>query len=136
VKIETAISLIVAVMEALVHRQTCLKSEKRDVPEELLTAALAELEANGRDTSEVRDWLFRYGVQLPQNAQPTYRRRANNQVSAEVEALICELIGKKWSKSAIAKRLKVNRRVVIRVAREFQSAQSTKNKPLIDLGKN
>jgi transposase len=94
------------------------------------------LEANGRDTSEVRDWLFRYGVQLPQNAQPTYRRRANNQVSAEVEALICELIGKKWSKSAIAKRLKVNRRVVIRVAREFQSAQSTKNKPLIDLGKN
>ena len=128
-KTDTAISLIGVVLEALIHRQNCLKSAQADVPEELLATALAELEADGRDTSETRDWLSKLGVQIPQSMQAPYRRRANNQVSAEVEALIRELIGKKWSKSAIAKQLNVNRRVVIRVAREAESAQ---NAPKID----
>jgi DNA invertase Pin-like site-specific DNA recombinase len=119
-KIETAISLMRVVMEALAHRENCLKSAEKDVPEELLVAAVAALEADGRDTSETLAWLSKHGVHLPQSAQkqPPYRRRANNQVPAEVEVLIRELVAKSWSKSAISKQLKVNRRVVIRVARE------------------
>jgi DNA invertase Pin-like site-specific DNA recombinase len=119
-KIETAISLMRVVMEALVHRENCLKSAEKDVPTELLVAAVADLEADGRDASDTIAWLSKHGVHLPQSAQqqPTYRRRANNQKSPEVEALIRDLLSRGWSKVAIAKQLKVNRRVVIRVARE------------------
>lgn len=124
-KTDTSISLIGVVLEALIHRENCLKRAQTDVPKELLATALAELEADGRDTSETRDWLSKHGVHIQQSILATYCRWANNQVSAEVEALIRELIGKKWSKSAIAKQLKVNRRVVIRVAREAESAQNT-----------
>jgi hypothetical protein len=122
-KVETAVSLIGLMMEALVHRKTCLRVAGRDLPDELLAAALAKLEAAGRDTSGVREWLSSYGVHPPQNAQAAYRRRANNQVSDRTEALIRELLGSGWTKSAIARQLKVNRRVVIRVAREALSAQ-------------
>lgn len=120
VKIESAISLIRVVMEALIHRETCLKSAEKDVPAELLAAAVAELEADSRDTSGTLAWLSKHGVHVPQSAQspPPYRRRANNQVPAEVEALIRDLLQQRWTKTAIAKHRKVNRRVVIRVARE------------------
>jgi hypothetical protein len=120
VKIESAISLIRVVMEALAHRETCLKSAEKDVPVELLAAAVAELEADDRDTSGALAWLSKHGVHVQQSAQPQprYRRRANNQVSEAVEALIRDLLQQQWTKTAIAKHLKVNRRVVIRVARE------------------
>src|SRR5258708_3250892 len=120
VKIETAISLMRVVMEALAHRETCLKSAEKDVPAELLAAAVAELEADSRDTSGALAGLSDHGVHMQQSAQPQprYRRRANNQVSAEVESLIRDLLQQQWTKTAIAKHLKVNRRVVIRVSRE------------------
>jgi hypothetical protein len=51
-----------------------------------------------------------------------YVRRANNQVSEQLETCIGELLGRGWKKSAVARALRVNRRVVIRVAREAQSA--------------
>lgn len=129
-RVESAISLIAVVMEALVHREICLKSAKKEVPGDLLTAALLELEAHGKDMSEARGWLLRHGVKLAQSAQPAYHRRSNNQVPGELEALIRELLDKNWSKSAIAKHLKINRRVVIRVAREAQSAQNGRSRPL------
>ena len=127
-RIDTAISLIMVTMEALGHRQICLKhlgikSSQEDVPGELLVAALADLDADGADTTEARDWFRRHGVQLPESAQVPYRRRSNNQKPAETEELIRDLLNKRWTKSAIAKHLKVNRRVVIRVARDAQSAQ-------------
>jgi hypothetical protein len=62
VKIESAISLMRVVMEALVHREHCLKSAEKDVPEELLAAAVAELEADSRDTSGTLAWLSKHGV--------------------------------------------------------------------------
>jgi DNA-binding NarL/FixJ family response regulator len=123
-RIESAISLIGVMMEALVHRKSCLRVAEKDLPDELLAAALAKLEAAGRDTSGVREWLSSYGVHPPQNAQAPYRRRANNQVSDRTEVLIRELLDCGWTKSAIARQLKINRRVVIRVAREMvQTAQ-------------
>ena len=129
-RIDTAISLIVVVMEVLWHRELCmtragLKTEGKDLPVELIVAALADLDADGADTTEARDLLRSHGVQLPENAQMPYRRRSNNQKSAEVEELIRDLLNKRWTKTAIAKHLKVNRRVVIRVAREAQGAQET-----------
>ena len=123
-KIETAISLLVVVMEALFHRETCRRVVDTNLPDELLAAALATLEAHGRDTPGVRELLSRHGVLLQQSAQAAhYRRRANNQISALTEALIRDLLDRGWSKTAIAKSLRINRRVVIRVAREAQSAQ-------------
>ena len=128
-KIESAISLMQVVMEALVHRENCLKSADKDVPKELLMAAVADLEADGRDTSDTIAWLSKHGVHVALSAQtpPPYRRRANNQVPAEVEALIRELLAKSWSKSAISKQLNVNRRVVIRVAREAAECTAAPN---------
>ena len=52
-----------------------------------------------------------------------YSRRAPNQISEYTEAHIRELLGRGLSKSAVARALRVNRRVVIRVAQEAQSAQ-------------
>ena len=128
-KIETAISLMQVVMEALVHRENCLKNVEKDVPTELLVSAVADLEADGRDTAETIAWLSKHGVHVPLSAQtpPPYRRRANNQAPAEVEALIRELLAKSWSKSAISNQLKVNRRVVIRVAREAAECTAAPN---------
>ncbi len=131
VKIESAISLMRVVMEALAHRESCLKCTEKDVPEELLGAAVAELEADGRDTSGTLAWLSKHGVHVPQSAQPQppYRRRANNQVSAAVESMIRDLLEQQWTKTAIAKHLKVNRRVVIRVAREAAECTAANVEP-------
>ena len=51
-------------------------------------------------------------------APARYVRRANNQVSAELEAFIRDLLARGRTKTAIAHALRVNRRVVIRIARE------------------
>jgi DNA invertase Pin-like site-specific DNA recombinase len=125
VKAETAISLIGVVMEALVHRETCLKGVQGDVPRELLAAAFAELEANDRNTSETRVWLSAHGVDLPPGVGTVYHRRANNQISAQTEILLRDLLDRGWTKTAIAESLRINRRVVIRVAREALSAQNS-----------
>jgi hypothetical protein len=50
VKIETAISLVVVVMDALEYRKTCIGGAQKDLPAELLTAALEQIEADGEDT--------------------------------------------------------------------------------------
>jgi hypothetical protein len=122
-KIETAISLLVVVMEALFHRETCRRVVDTDLPDELLAAALATLEAHGRDTSGVRELLSSHGVHPPQSAQAqNYRRRANNQIGAPAEALIRDLLNRGWTKTAITESLRINRRVVIRVVLEAQSA--------------
>jgi len=136
VKIDTAISLLGVVMEALIHRENCLRGAQKDLPEELLVAALAKLEADDRDTSETREWLSNHGVHLPKSAQAPYHRRTNNQKPAEVEGFIRDLLERGWAKTAIAKQLKVNRRVVIRVAREAESAHNAKNRIPNDLGKS
>lgn len=100
------------------------KNAQKDLPVELLTAAFATLEADDRDTSEAREWLSVHGAHMPNSEQSPYRRRTNNQKSPEVESLIRDLLERGWTKSAIAESLRVNRRVVIRVAREaLQSAQ-------------
>jgi hypothetical protein len=123
-KAETAISLIVVVMEALAHRKNCLGGVKKNLPMELLTAAFAKLEKSGRDTAGFREFLSNYGLYLPQIDPAPYHRRTNNQKSEEVEAMIRDLLANEWSKSAIARHLRVNRRVVIRVALEAsQNAQ-------------
>src|SRR5215469_8557153 len=61
VKIETAISLIGVVMEALVHRQHCIKNPGRDIPTELLVTALTELEKDGPSAR-----VHRYSAMRPQ----------------------------------------------------------------------
>lgn len=99
--------------------------------------------AAGEDLEELRAFLAERGVSvpehvsgsdsseaLPQNRQESgspregpahpYVRRANNQVSPETEALIRELLTQGQTKSAITRALRVNRRVVIRVAREME----------------
>lgn len=89
---------------------------------ELLAAAYAELEPD--DAEGTLKWLSEHGVDVPKSTKDTYRRRANNQKSAEIEEFIRQLLDRGLSKTAIARQLKVNRRVVIRVAREaLQSAQ-------------
>jgi hypothetical protein len=65
-----------------------------------------------------------------------YNRRANNQVSECTEACVRDLLRRGLSKSAIARAIRVNRRVVIRVAREAQSAQQKQEHHTNDLGKS
>lgn len=65
-----------------------------------------------------------------------YVRRANNQVSEPLEMAIRDLLDRGWTKSAIAKAVRVNRRVVIRVAREIQSAHKNERQVSNDLGKS
>jgi hypothetical protein len=65
-----------------------------------------------------------------------YRRRSNNQVSEYIEAHIRELLGRGLSKSAVARAVRVNRRVVIRVAQQAQSAQGAHKDVINDLGTN
>ena len=91
---------------------------------ELLVDAYAKLEADV-DASGTLKWLSEHGVNVPKSKETAYRRRTNNQKSAEIEEFIRQLLARGLSKTAIAKKLKVNRRVVIRVAREaILSAQS------------
>ena len=115
-RIATAVSLIQVVMEVVVHRQQCMNGAKGDLPMELLMAAFAKLDAD--DASGTLKWLSEHGVNVPKSMETAYRRRTNNQKSAEMEEFIRQLLERGFSKTAIAKRLKVNRRVVIRVARE------------------
>lgn len=127
--VETAEALILVTMDSVVHRQNCLWDAVRDLPCELLTEALAVLEADGEDVRDARQWFADHGVQLPapgpkctevHSLPPVpYARRAPNQVSPETEALIRELLTQGQTKSAIARAVNVNRRVVIRVAREM-----------------
>jgi DNA invertase Pin-like site-specific DNA recombinase len=85
---------------------------------ELLESAFETLDAADRDTSGWREFFAEYGVQISQKKPVSYKRRSNNQKSAVTESLIKDLLQRGWSKSAVAKELGVNRRVVIRVARE------------------
>jgi len=135
VKTETAVSLIQVVMEVVVHRELCIKGAKKDLPMELLTAAFAEL--NEDQAAGTLKWLAAHGVIVPKRTEIAYHRRANNQKSPETEELIRQLLEKGLSKTAIAKQLNVNRRVVIRVAAEaIQIAQSTQDGVPNDLGKS
>ena len=121
-RIETAVSLIEVVMEAVIHRQFCMNGAKGNLPIELLTAAYAKLEPD--DASGTLKWLTEHGVNVPKSTETPYRHRTNNQKSAEIEEFIRQLLDRGLSKTAIASQLKVNRRVVIRVAREaHESAQ-------------
>lgn len=82
------------------------------------------MEADGIDASATFKWLAERGVHISKCTETAYRRRANSQKSAEIEEFIRDLLGRGLSKTAIAKQVGVNRRVVIRVAREAtQSAQ-------------
>jgi hypothetical protein len=136
-RIDNAVSLIGVVMEFLVHREKSVKNAPVDLPMELLVAAFATLKTDGRDTSETREWLSRHGVDVPKSAEAPYRRRTNNQKSAELEEFIRQLLGRGMTKTAVAKQLSVNRRVVIRVAREaFQNAQQCGIGVPNDLGKS
>jgi DNA invertase Pin-like site-specific DNA recombinase len=67
--------------------------------------------------SEWHEWLASKGVEVRRPAPAPYVRRANNQVSADLEAIIRDLLARGWTKTAIAHALRVSRRVVIRVAR-------------------
>jgi hypothetical protein len=135
-RIETAISLIGVVMEALLHRKHCRNRPEGNLPMELLIAAFHTLEADDRNTSGTRKWLSERGVHVPACVGPLYLRRANNQKPAEMEELIRDLLLIGWTKTAIANQLKINRRVVIRVAREAESAQRANTRIPIDLGKS
>jgi hypothetical protein len=105
-------------MDALAHRRNCRRVESGELLETLLVACFWETEAEGRDMSEWHEWLASKGVEVRPRAPASYVRRANNQVSAELEALIRDLLARGWTKTAISHDLRVNRRVVIRVARE------------------
>jgi len=54
------------------------------------------------------------------------KRRASNKIPDELEDIIREKLALGWNKSRIARVFRLNRRMVIRVARE---AQSSKQKP-------
>jgi hypothetical protein len=105
-------------MDALAHRRDCLRAEPGELLERLLVACFWETEAQGKDMSGWHDWLATKGVEVRPRTPARYVRRANNQVSAELEAIIRDLLARGWTKTAIARTLRVNRRVVIRVARE------------------
>jgi hypothetical protein len=98
---------------------------------EILVEEFARAEAAGESLEELRAYLAEHGVNVPahfatsegrealENSPHHYVRRANNQVLPETEALIRELLRQGQTKSAIARALRVNRRVVIRVAGEM-----------------
>jgi len=124
------VAFALILMDALTHRRDCRRAEPGKLLETLLVACFWETEAKGRDMSEWHEWLAGKGVEVRPRAPALYVRRANNQVSAELEAIIRDLLASGWTKTAIARALRMNRRVVIRVAREavpsetIQSAQS------------
>jgi hypothetical protein len=110
--------LIVILTDALAHRRDCQHSGPGELLKTLLADCLGELEAEGRDMSGWHEWLATKGVEVRPRAPARYVRRANNQVSAELEAFIRDLLARGRTKTAIARLLRVNRRVVIRIARE------------------
>jgi len=89
-------------------------TERSTKLEELDDALVEELNDNAAHTTQRKE-------RMPCQ----YVRRAGNQVSEQLETFIRELLGCGWKKSAIARALRINRRVVIRVAREAQSAQKS-----------
>ena len=111
-------ALIVILTDALAHRRDCQHSEPGELLETLLADCLGELEAEGRDMSGWHEWLATKGVEVRPRVPARYVRRTNNQVSAELEAFIHDLLTRGRTKTAIARMLRVNRRVVIRIARE------------------
>jgi hypothetical protein len=111
-------ALIVILTDALAHRRDCQHSEPGELLETLLANCLGELEAEGRDMSGWHEWLATKGVEVRPRLPARYVRRTNNQVSAELEAFIHDLLARGRTKTAIAHALRVNRRVVIRIARE------------------
>lgn len=112
------VAFALILMDALAHRCDCRRAEPGELLETLLVACFWESEAEGRDMSEWHEWLAGKGVEVRPRVSVRYVRRANNQVSAELEAIIRDLLARGWTKTAIARALRVNRRVVIRVARE------------------
>ena len=115
---DKAAAIVVILMDALAHRRDCRRADPGELLETLLAACLGELEAEGRDMSGWHEWLATKGVEVRPRAPARYVRRANNQVSAELETFIRDLLARGRTKTAIAHALRVNRRVVIRIARE------------------
>jgi hypothetical protein len=111
-------ALMVILTDALAHRRDCQHSEPGELLETLLADCLGELEGEGRDMSGWHEWLATKGVEVRPRVPARYVRRTNNQVSAELEAFIHDLLARGRTKTAIAHALRVNRRVVIRIARE------------------
>jgi hypothetical protein len=113
-----------------VHWRACMGEKDLSDVHEILVEEFARAEATGEPLEELRAYLAERGVSVSEHvaasestealetSQHPYVRRANNQVSAETEALIRELLTQGQTKSAITRALRVNRRVVIRVARE------------------
>ena len=123
---DKAAAIVVILMDALAHRRDCRRVDPGELLETLLAACLGELEAEGRDMSGWHEWLATKGVEVRPRVPTRYVRRANNQVSAELEAFIQDLLARGRTKTAIARALRVNRRVVIRVAREATEGSDTK----------
>jgi hypothetical protein len=111
--------------DALTHRRDCRHVEPGKLLETLLVVCFRESEAKGRDVSKWHKWLASKGIEVRPRVPVRYVRRANNQVSAELEAIIRDLLARRWTKTAVARALRVNRRVVIRVAREAVPSQTT-----------
>jgi hypothetical protein len=93
-----------------------------DLPEELLAAALEKLEEEGQPTSEVRERLASYGVEIRPLTPIKCTRRNNNQIGKELELVIQDLLERNWKKARIARTLRLNRRTIIRVSREMGEA--------------
>jgi hypothetical protein len=81
---EVAFTLIL--LDARDHRRDCQHVEPGELLETLLTAYFWEPESQDKDLSEVRQWLASKGIEV--GPRPVYVRRTNNQVSAELEAII------------------------------------------------
>lgn len=126
-------ALLIILTDALAHRRDCRHLEPGDLLETLLASCLGELEVEGRDMSGWHEWLATKGVEVRPCYRPApYVRRANNQVSAEIEAMIRDLLARGWKKTAIATALRLNRRVVIRVARGLVPGETIQNAQCAD----
>jgi hypothetical protein len=117
-------AFVVILMDALAHRRDYRHTASGELLETLLASCLGELQADGKNISGWHVWLAGMGVELRPRVPARYVRRANHQVSAEHEAFIRDLLARGWNKTAIARALCVNRRVVIRVAREATAKES------------
>jgi hypothetical protein len=123
---------------------------------EIVAEELAKIE-DSAIVRNIRESLLRHGLHVPDLRPPAssqetstevgptsdssrdehgderstflYTRRAPNQISEYTESHIRELLNRGLTKSAVARTLRVNRRVVIRVWREAQSAQQHQKMP-------
>jgi hypothetical protein len=102
ISVETAAALILATIDSVEHRQSCLRVQ--ELPCELFAEALSVLGADGEDVREARQWFADHGVQLQPRASSWYVRRSNNQVSEEVEAHIRELLGRGMKRQLLHER--------------------------------